>query len=170
MPKLQPALLVACLASLLAEPGCKKKDERTLRDSEGRTFSAACAKAKGCTLERRSGEPWPGPASAVSLKTDGQIVGVCNHLAGKGPESAGDCRALICEADSDCPPAHGRAQGTCMSNVCVDASEPITPSDAVMLCLWGMGLGREAPAQVERLAVGLNCGAPCEVPEPCHSL
>jgi hypothetical protein len=37
-----------------------------------------------------------------------------------------------------------------------------------MLCLWGKGLGRDTPKQVERLSMALNCGTPCKVPAPCR--
>jgi hypothetical protein len=37
-----------------------------------------------------------------------------------------------------------------------------------MLCLAGTGLGHAEAKQVERYALGLNCGAPCVVPKPCE--
>jgi hypothetical protein len=37
-----------------------------------------------------------------------------------------------------------------------------------MLCLAGSGLGSEQARQVERYALGMNCGAPCKVPAPCR--
>jgi hypothetical protein len=57
--------------------------------------------------------------------------------------------------------------GQCLNQRCSDPAQEIGVQDSVMLCLSGSGLGRETPRQIERYALGLNCGSPCRVPAPC---
>jgi hypothetical protein len=84
----------------------------------------------------------------------------------------GDCRALACAADSDCPPTSGGAPrattGTCVGSLCVEPSHELGAEDAIFLCLAGTGLGHERADQVTRYALALNCGTPCRVPAPCR--
>lgn len=160
------------LAIALAGAGtsaCEEDESVTLTDSEGRVFAARCDKEGDCKLERRSGPSWPGGKGGLALSTAGRVVGICNvQRAGEAPESPADCRALRCQTDADCPPAYGLEKGSCLAGICTDESHPLGPRDAVMLCLWGTGLGRDAPAQVERFAMAHNCGSPCEIPAPCR--
>lgn len=55
-----------------------------------------------------------------------------------------------------------------MGGLCIEPTHDIASADAVMLCLAGTGLGHDQARQVERYALGLNCGTPCSVPKPCE--
>ena len=147
----------ACL--LLSASACKERAELQVKDSEGRRFSVSCGeRAQQCVLKSTAGG-----ADAVSLARNSRLFGVC---PGNGSQQA-DCRALVCKSDDECPPAEGATTGSCIDGWCVDPSHRLTSNDSVMLCLAGMGLGHEQPKQVERYALGLNCGEPCVVPAPC---
>jgi hypothetical protein len=140
---------------------CKERASLTLRDSEGRTFSARCPEElSSCVLTQESGARAGG--AAPSLRAKGRYIGVCDST------HDADCRLLTCSSDAECP-APGRApSGSCIGGACVDPRSEINASDAVMLCLAGSGLGHAEPRQIERYALALNCGTPCRVPTPCE--
>ncbi len=138
---------------------CNREREREMKDTEGRVFSAKC-NGDGCQLKQQSG---PGDGK-VSVASRGRLVAVCPETEG----TAGMCRPLVCTTDGDCPPGQGLEHGTCVNALCIEPSHEVTPDDSVMLCLAGTGLGRNAPEQVERFALGLNCGSPCKVPRTCR--
>lgn len=156
------------LALALVPLGCRRRGPLLVKDTEGRAFTVRCNEGgASCSLS-----PAPGAAPSAGarpvLSTEGRVLGVCDAL---GPEAAvhpADCRALRCAGDAECPPIHGPGSGTCIDGLCVDAARPLIASDAVMLCLAGTGTGHAAPRQVERYALGLNCGTPCVVPSPCR--
>ncbi len=157
-------LLIASFAA------CDQKLERTFKDTEGRTFSGTC-RPSGCELERSSGSPTTPEKTAVRLGGAGRLVGVCDVVpsaASASSAAAGDCRALVCSADSDCPAIPPDSTGHCLNGLCIDPAQQLNTRDAVMLCLAGTGLGRSKPEQVERYALALNCGTPCQIPTPCR--
>jgi hypothetical protein len=102
------------------------------------------------------------------LRSPGRLVGICTAAAGAEPQSPAHCRAIVCTADSACPPAEGMDRGQCVNGLCTEPAHPIGVADAVMLCLAETGIGRETPRQVERYAMALNCGTPCRIPSPCR--
>jgi hypothetical protein len=144
--------------------GCKKGGELSLSDTEGRRFKATCPAAKACELHQTAG-PDGGPVSVV---TRGRLIAVCPNGDAGVSVAAGECRPLVCNSDDGCPAAEGLEHGTCINGLCVEPSRELNTDDSVMLCLSGTGLGRGAPAQVERFALGLNCGTPCRVPRTCR--
>ncbi len=150
------ALALGCAITLLL--GCKESSRQELRDSEGRRFDLECAAAGEHCVLRTEG---------VALSYRGRLVGIC-PAQGASPLHPADCRALVCKADTDCPPPTGATRGSCLDGLCVDPSRPLGSDDAVMLCLAGTGTGHQTPQQVERYALGLNCGEPCAVPAPCQ--
>jgi len=160
------SLLTLGLMTNLA--GCKKTSERELVDTERRHFAAKCQRTGECELSQTSGDKRPGDKSALALARASRLVGICDVVPGHGPDSPADCRALVCQSDSDCPPGHGLKDGQCLNELCTDPAQALAPEDAVMLCLAGSGLGSEQAPQVERYALGLNCGTPCKVPAPCR--
>lgn len=149
---------------------CNRTSELVLRDTEGRTFSAACQPSGACKLGRNDGKSAAADKTALALHAPGRLVGICDVAPGSSPSQPSDCRALVCEGDRDCPPAHGLKQGHCLNGFCVDPSNPVSVPDAVMLCLAGTGLGRQTASQVERFALAQNCGSPCIIPRPCRQL
>jgi len=159
-------LLTPGLVTNLA--GCKSTSERELVDTERRHFSAKCQRTGECELRQTSGEKRAGDKSALMLVRSSSLVGICDVVPGQGPDSAADCRALVCRGDGDCPPGHGLKDGQCLNALCTDPARALAPDDAVMLCLAGSGLGNAQARQVERYALGLNCGTPCKVPAPCR--
>ena len=156
-----PLLLIS-----LALCACSNDVERDVRDTEGRTFHIRCPSEGRCDITQQSGEAWPGETKALVFHASSRFVGVCN-VVGTGFHEAKNCRPLVCEKNSDCPPAHGMKNGSCVEGFCTDPSQDITQDDAVMHCLAGTGVGTESPRQIERFAMGLNCGTPCAVPKPC---
>jgi len=164
MPRrvVRPFLIAGLVVS-----ACKGDPARTVRDSEGRVFSAKCTKDGACELSQTGGPKWPGK-DTPKLHLESRLVGVCSLPPSGVLESPGDCRALACKTDADCPPAHGLPDGACVNGACTEQTRSIDENDAAMLCLWGHGLGRDTPEQVERLSMALNCGSPCEVPKPCR--
>ena len=162
------AALSVVLLGLAAALGCKGKGPLVLTDSEGRTFEAECQESGDCRLAQTGGPRWPGNKSLIHLHRESRILGLCSTSAEGAVESPGDCRAVVCKTDEECPPAHGLPKGACVNGSCTEQSHDIDEKDAAMLCLWGQGLGRETPGQVDRLSIALNCGTPCEVPAPCR--
>jgi hypothetical protein len=145
--------------------GCRRVSERTLRDTEGRTFEARCDREGRCELSDRSGSAEDVPR----IVTLGRLVAFCPSTASDtGRPPAGECRALVCESDADCPPAHGLRDGTCVNRLCIDPAGVLDSDDAIALCLAGTGLGQSSGVQVERVALGLHCGSPCKVPSTCR--
>lgn len=176
-----PIAAIMGLTGLLAShSGCRRHAEQTIQDSEGRSFLAQCSSDAICALTEKSGPGARSPDEARAdqagkeqvhrLRSTGRVVGVCGPLrAGTEPAPA-DCRPVVCESDQDCPPATGLRTGVCINQLCTEPSHAINSDDAVMLCLAGTGLGTRHAAQVERLALGLNCGTPCRIPKPCRQL
>jgi hypothetical protein len=154
------------LAAVVAV-SCGKNEPRTLRDSEGRTFSAQCTKEGVCQVTQTGGAAWPGKPELL-MHRESRLIGICRAGPSKVIESPGDCRVVVCESDGDCPPAHGLPHGACVNGTCTEQSRELDENDAAMLCLWGLGLGRDTPKHVERLSMALNCGTPCEIPAPCR--
>ena len=153
---------------LVTSAGCKSTSERRLLDSEGREFSAKCERSGECTLSQVAGAQRKDGKTALALTSTGRLVGICDAQPGHAPEGPSDCRPLVCQTDADCPPAHGLKNGQCLNALCTDPAQPLAPADSIMLCLAGSGLGNEQARQVERYALGLNCGTPCKVPAPCR--
>jgi len=147
--------------------GCQSSGPRTLRDSEGRTFLATCKDAAPCKLEQKSG-PKRAEKPAQSLLLGSRLVGICDVKESEASQGPFDCRPLSCREDQECPPLHGMKDGHCIHGHCSDPAEALGVQDAIMLCLAGTGLGRETPSQIERYALALNCGSPCQIPAPCQ--
>jgi hypothetical protein len=156
------------LGALTCAAGCKSVSERELADSEGRRFVAKCERSGECTLSQIAGSKRADDKTALTFTRTGRLVGICDVLPGHGPDTPADCRPLVCLRDSDCPPAHGLKDGQCLNALCTDPAQTLVPPDSVMLCLAGSGLGNDQARQVERYALGLNCGTPCKVPAPCR--
>ncbi|HEY4105518.1 MAG TPA: hypothetical protein VGM44_16580 [Polyangiaceae bacterium] len=142
--------------------------ERTLTDTERRTFTAKCERSGACTFTQISGVKRQDGRTNQILQTNGRLIGICDVEPGQTSSTVWDCRPLVCHEDADCPPGHGMKDGQCLNSLCADAAQPLATPDSVMLCLAGTGLGREEPRQIERYALGLNCGTPCKVPAPCR--
>ena len=126
------------------------------------------AREQHCQLEQTAGPTVGGGASELVLRAPGALVAVCSVAPASEPESPSDCRALLCQADGQCPPAHGIKDGHCVNGLCREPENRLTVEDAVMLCLAGTGLGRGSEQQVARYAMALNCGDPCTIPAPCR--
>lgn len=152
---------------LMLAGACSKGAQRTLRDSEGRSFSAICGSEGRCRIEQQTGSRRAGMPASTLLAT-GRLIGICDVKRASDQPETHDCRPLICESDADCPPAHGMRDGQCLNRRCSDPAEAISVKDSILLCLAGTGLGRDTPAQVQRYALALNCGTPCRVPTPCQ--
>jgi hypothetical protein len=161
-----PLSRLSTVALLLWLVGCGKTGPRTLRDSEGRTFSALCAEGR-CKIEQKAGPQREGKQSQAILGA-GRLVGICDVASSEAEPETHDCRPLLCESDADCPPDHGMKDGQCLNGRCSDPAGEVSVKDAILLCLAGTGLGRSTPRQVERYALALNCGSPCRVPAPCQ--
>ena len=146
----------------------------TLVDTEQRTFDAVC-KDGNCTIA--GGTPTP-----TAAKPDGAEPGFVLHRASRyfsvcdvwmtGARSFTinpiDCRLLSCKADADCPPMKGLPRGSCTSGMCIEPSGAFTAEDAGLLCLAGTGAPAGTSQQIERFALGSNCGSPCRVPTVCR--
>lgn len=156
----------ALAAFILCSLGCENSSGVALVDTEGRRFKLSCEQSP-CELLRISGKSSSPDKPKLTLQTSGRVVGICDVAPDAEPEP-GDCRALICQADKDCPPLQGLEQGSCVNQLCVSPENELGSADAVLLCLAGTGLGRNAPKQVERYAMAMNCGRPCRVPAPCR--
>lgn len=134
---------------------CKSSPPR-FKDTEGAAYVGSCDN-QGCRLELEGA-----PRTKLTLTSSGRIVGVC-----RGDTAPQHCRPLVCKGDAECPPAQGMKHGACVGGLCTEPSNPLKPEDAIMLCLARTGWGDGSPAQIERYALGLNCGSPCRVPGPC---
>ncbi len=162
------SILTLALLASASLAGCKSSSERQLVDTERRHFSAKCERSGECALSQTSGDKRSGDRTALALIRVGRLVGICDVVPGQAPGTPGECRALVCQSDADCPPSHGSKDGQCLNALCTDPAQALSPEDSVMLCLAGSGLGNEQARQVERYALGLNCGTPCKVPAPCR--
>src|SRR5262245_54230173 len=106
---------VGAALAVLTGGGCRTAADRTLRDTEGREFSAQCASGKSCVVRQTSGPPAPSSQPALVLRAPGRLVGVCTAEAGAEPQSPADCRAIVCTTDAACPPAEGMDRGQCVN-------------------------------------------------------
>jgi hypothetical protein len=169
------AVATGCLAVFAS---CRGGNALTLRDSEGRSFLCQRTGDRVYALTQKSG-PGAQPASdgeptkiraapVFRLQSTGRVVGVCGPVDSGGELAPSDCRPVVCESDRDCPASEGLSSGVCINQLCVEPSHAVNSDDAVMLCLAGTGLLPRTATQVERLALGLNCGTPCRVPRPCR--
>lgn len=165
-PRKRAVLLLFTLALLAMD--CRHVSRRSLRDTEDREVSAECDREQRCTLEQTAGPSVGGNQTELVLRTSGALVGLCSVAPASEPESPSDCRALVCETDEQCPPAHGMKHGNCVNSLCREPEHGLAVEDAVMLCLAGTGLGRGSEEQVARYAMALNCGTPCTVPATCR--
>jgi hypothetical protein len=177
-------VLTAWLTMLAAS--CRNRSEQTIIDSEGRSFLSRCSADRICELTQqsgpvarpaaeaavpqpdKSGPKTPGATAVLRLHSTGRVFGVCGPVASDAEPAPSDCRPVVCESDADCPAAEGLRTGVCISRLCTEPSHAINVDDSVMLCLAGTGLGTRTAIQVERLALGLNCGTPCRIPKPCR--
>ena len=157
------------LVFLLTAVGCKSVSERRLLDTEGREFLAKCRRSGECAITQLSGLKRSDGKNSLLLSQTGRLIGICDVADGQtSADTPTDCRALVCQTDTDCPPSHGLKDGQCLNALCTDPAQPLVSQDSIMLCLAGAGLGRDQPRQIERYALGLNCGTPCKVPAPCR--
>ncbi len=144
---------------------CSRPEVLQLRDTEGRKFTA---QVKQDEVVQLSSSDVSSRSDSFVLQRKGYLVAICPESSQMSTTAIGDCRGLICTGDYDCPPAHGLKMGTCINGLCVEPSQTINSDDAIMLCLAGTGIGRSSTLQVDRFALGLNCGQPCRVPSPCR--
>ncbi len=165
---LDPTIHVILAFLLLGSASCKSVSERHLLDTEGRQFLAKCERSGACTLSQSFGAKADAGKAELALSQTSRLIGICNVSPGQGPDTPADCRPLVCQTDNDCPPSHGLKDGQCLNALCTDPAQALSPTDSVMLCLAGSGVGREQARQVERYALGLNCGTPCKVPALCR--
>lgn len=157
---------------------CRGRTEQTIQDSDGRSFLSLCSSDRICALSQMAGPGATGAMEAkaakakssqvIKLRTTGRLVGVCGPVPTGTEPSISDCRPVVCEGDSNCPASEGLDQGVCINGLCTEPSHPINSDDSVMLCLAGTGVGARSAEQIERLALGLNCGTPCRIPKPCR--
>ncbi len=166
MSRALPLVLVAL--SLVVSAGCRRISQRTLTDSEGRSFQAECDREARCKLVRTRGDSVSPDKSEHALHSPGLLMAICDVVPGSEPSVSSDCRPLVCQSDEQCPPSHGLRHGSCSNGLCIEPAHDVSVDDAVMLCLAGTGLGRSEPRQVDRYAMALNCGSPCRVPAPCR--
>jgi len=172
LPARWPYWLVLGVAGV----SCRGRVEQTIKDSEGRHFLAQCSADRICTLSPMAGADMKvsGDRKAsrstqeTKFSTAGRLVGVCAPVNEGAAAVISDCRPVVCAGEVDCPRSEGLDHGVCVNDLCTEPSHPINTDDSVMLCLAGTGVGPRTPEQVERLALGLNCGTPCRIPKPCR--
>jgi len=152
------AIVVVCASA------CSRAETVQLKDTEGRRFTASLKESQVVNVTKN--EP-PNRDEPFTIERKGYLVAVCSGSTTSAEVPIAQCRGLVCRADQECPPAHGLKQGTCLNGLCIEPSNSIGPDDAIMLCLAGTGVGDSLPSQIERFALGLNCGEPCKVPTPC---
>jgi hypothetical protein len=169
------ALFALALLGGPVATACNKSPRYRLTDTEGRRFEATCTREGDCTLTQTEGPKRTDGPTGVALRALGRLVAACDVRVDQsaastviGPQSPADCRALVCKSDDECPPAPDVPSSTCIDGTCSDPTRDTTTPDSVILCLRGTGLGRATPKQIERYALGLNCGAPCRIPAPCR--
>jgi hypothetical protein len=155
----------ALLAILVLAASCRSPQNLTLRDTEGREFSARLQDFSVVDLRLSNA---PKDANRFEIRRTGRLVAVCPTSTTSSPVAATHCRVLTCGTDSQCPPAHGLKEGTCLNGLCIEPAQNLLADDAIMLCLSGTGADYSSPLQIERFALGLNCGQPCKVPTPCR--
>jgi hypothetical protein len=161
------ALVVAVVQLLsLGATSCERAPPVAATDTEGRSFKITCPPEKSCEVAADAPDR---PAPTV-LRATGRVVGVCPRVDDPSRFHPGDCRALVCARDAQCPHPEGARAGACIGGFCVDPSHPIGSEDAIMLCLAGTGFGHDSPLQVQRFALALSCGSPCRIPKPCRQL
>jgi hypothetical protein len=167
---------VLVISGLLSS--CSQTANKTVVDSEQRTFILNCDKSATCTVapattnsveprtveRKKKGEE----TSAYALRASGRLVGVCGPLLSESSLQLADCRPLICQNDADCPPAEGLTRGVCINQLCTAPAHEFNSDDAVLLCLAGTGGPNQTALQAERFALGLNCGTPCRIPKVCR--
>jgi hypothetical protein len=154
--------------------GCAKSTKLSLKDTEGRSFTATC-KDRECDIDGSEpaapSAPKPDDATAAFvLHRASRIYAVC-EVWRQGASHAinpADCRALACERDQDCPPANGLLEGACTNHLCIEPTGAIATEDAVLMCLAGTGKPSGSTKQVERYALGNACSEPCQVPAVCR--
>ena len=175
------ARLIGCVllvSGSVASVGCSRSQLKiTVRDTEDRSFQLVCPEPGKCELSsslqpKPSGQGGDGARPGFVLHQTSRLYAACDvWLEGSGSFStnAADCRALVCKSDADCPPAKGLSHGSCTSGLCIEPSGAIAAEDAVVLCLAGTGApGISSTRQIERVALGSNCGTPCRVPAVCR--
>ena len=160
----------------LAAFGCSKEIPRlAATDTEGRTFELKCTAAEMCEVSS-SAQPKPsvpateGAKAAFVVHKASRMYGICDVWM-QGTSAAinpADCRALTCVTDDNCPPARGMTHGTCANKFCIEPDGAMGSEDAVLLCLAGTGVPAGTTRQIERFALGSNCGTPCRVPAVCR--
>ncbi|MBI5538114.1 MAG: hypothetical protein HY898_35660 [Deltaproteobacteria bacterium] len=171
------ALALVTATSLLSIHCSRNQPRIALKDTEGRTFTLTCSQPDKCEITS-SQVPTPsstapdGARPGFVLHQASRLYAVCDvWLQGTGSSSTnpGDCRALVCTTDADCPPAQGMSHGSCTNQLCIEPTGAIASEDAVLLCLSGTGPPSASNTkQVERFALGSNCGTPCRVPVVCR--
>ncbi|HEY5959872.1 MAG TPA: hypothetical protein VIV60_25130 [Polyangiaceae bacterium] len=174
-----PSPLLRCAMLLcigLLSVSCRNRSEQTIEDSEGRHFLVQCSQDHSCTVAEKptdSGRPSATGSTSTAvmqLRSSGRVIGVCGPLPPEHKPAPADCRPIVCADNRDCPASEGLSDGACINGICTEPSHEITSGDAVMLCLAGTGAQTLNANQVERLALGLNCGTPCRIPRPCRQL
>lgn len=140
---------------------CQRDGTLEMKDTEGRVFAVTCAETAGCNIAVRKGADSTS-GHALTLHTDGRVLGVCER---DGPPIA--CRPLVCESDADCPTVDGVVR-TCGRSLCSEASRRLTPTDVVMLCMAGTGVGYDQAIQRERYAAALASGESQSLPAGCR--
>lgn len=164
-PTLTITTTIRAIATIaICASACSRTETIQLKDTEGRGFIAWLKESQVVRVTKN--EP-PNRDEQFTIERKGYLVAVCPGSATSAEVPIAQCRGLVCRADQECPPAHGLKQGTCINGLCIEPSNAIGPDDAIMLCLAGTGVGDSLPSQIERFALGLNCGEPCKVPTPC---
>ena len=164
-PTLTITTTISAIATIaVCASACSRTETIQLKDTEGRRFTARLKESQVVSVTMN--EP-PNRDEPFTIERKGYLVAVCPGSATSVDIPIAQCRGLVCRADQECPPAHGLKHGTCINGLCIEPSNSIGPDDAIMLCLAGTGVGDSLPSQIERFALGLNCGEPCKVPTPC---
>lgn len=172
---MRPIRLSVALTALAAF-GCSKEIPRlAATDTEGRTFELKCTASEECVISssaqpKPSVPPTEGAKAAFVVHKASRLYAICDvWMQGKSASiNPADCRALTCESDNNCPPAKGLAHGTCANKFCIEPDGSVGSEDAVLLCLAGTGVPAGTTRQIERFALGSNCGTPCRVPAVCR--
>ena len=165
------ALIAVCITST----ACSKPTKFSIRDTENRAFEVSCLEGKCDLTSTETASPTtPKPDGAkpgFALRQASRIYAACEvWMKGSTPgdPNISDCRALVCKSDADCPPAKGLTHGSCTNGLCIEPSGSITSDDSVVLCMAGTGRPENNARQIERFALGNNCGSPCKVPTVCR--